>query len=105
MSQHSNSSFSNVSSKAEESKRAESISSSQSNTIISEQRTQKLLMDKLQRVFEAVSKLMELDSCSLFLKSVFTSIALSHEPNPLSQEGKAAFKEAAMDLVSVLMQD
>ena len=62
-------------------------------------------MDKLAKVFEAVSKLMELDSCSTFLKSVFPTISLSLEPNPLSQEGKGAFKEAVIDLISILMQD
>ena len=36
---------------------------------------------------------------------MFPSIVLSLEPNPLSHEGKGAFKESLIDLISVLMQD
>ena len=62
-------------------------------------------MDKLSKVFEAVSKLIELETCGPFLKSVYPSISLSTDPNPLSQEGKSTFKEVLLDFISALKQE
>jgi len=59
-------------------------------------------MEKLAKLFEAISKLIELDSCSPLLKATFTGIALSTETNPLSQDGKLNFRESVFDLISIL---
>ena len=72
--------------------------------VLGHEKNQKL-MDKLSKVFEAVSKLIELDTCWSFLKSVYPSISLSTDPNPLSQEGKSTFKEVLLDFISALKQE
>ena len=72
--------------------------------VLGHEKNQKL-MDKLSKVFEAVSKLIELDTCAPFLKKVYPSISLSTDPNPLSQEGKSVFKDGLLDFISTLKQE
>ena len=72
--------------------------------VLGHEKNQKL-MDKLSNVFEAVSKLIELETCGPFLKTVYPSISLSTDPNPLSQEGKSIFKEVLLDFISALKQE
>lgn len=72
--------------------------------VLGHEKNQKL-MDKLSKVFEAVSKLIELDTCAPSLKTVYPAISLSTDPNPLSQEGKSLFKEVLLDFISTLKQE